>query len=85
MGTAPAAQARGSQGANDDMLADGVPMFCAEGDVNGLVVVVVDSEVDVVEVGATVELVVDEAEVTNPNWLPVTTVTWAPSVTSLGS
>ena len=27
----------------------------------------------------------DEAGVTNPNWLPVTTVTSAPSVTSLGS
>jgi hypothetical protein len=67
-------------------------MFWAEGEVNSLfgdvegLTVVVD-----VEVGATVMvdvdevLVDDEAGVTNPNWLPVTTVTAAPSVTSLGS
>jgi hypothetical protein len=51
----------------------------------------VDVEGVVVEVGATAVLEVDEVPVaggaglTNPNWLPVTKVTSAPSVTSLGS
>ena len=63
-------------------------MFCAEGDVNSPfagVEGVADVGVGVTVLGVDDVPVDDEAGATNPNWLPVTTVTSAPSVTWLGS
>ena len=79
MGVAPAAHDRGSHGAKVGFDADGVAI--APEDVEVGVEVGVDDGVDVDdEVG-----VVEVAGAFTANWVPVTTVTWAPSATWLGS
>ena len=73
---APAAHARGSQGARVGLDADGAAIAPDEVEVEGGVEVgVVPALVGVVEV----------AGAFTPNWVPVTTVTSAPSATWLGS
>lgn len=80
VGEAPAGQARGSQGSRFDVAGDGAVMSEEAGEV-------------VLVVGAAVA-VLDAADVAGvdaagggltANWVPVTTVTWAPSATMVGS
>ena len=75
---APAGQARGSQGARLGLEADGVAMAPEDVELAG------DDEVGVTVVPALVG-VVEVAGAFTANWVPVTTVTWAPSATWLGS
>lgn len=82
VGMAPAAQALGSHGFSGVLLADGVAMFpfvelvvgWAE-EVDG---VVPPAPVVAVDAGA-------PGGASTLNWVPVTTVTWTPAVTWLGS
>ncbi len=76
VGVAPAAHARGSQGARVGLEVDGAAIASEEVGVDDVVgVVVVPAPVGVVEV----------AGAFTANWVPVTRVTCAPSATWLGS
>ena len=82
VGAAPGAQARGSQGASAGLAEDGAEMAleaAVEDALEGAGAVVAD------ELAEPVVVVVAVAGAFTANWLPVTTVTWAPSVTWLGS
>jgi hypothetical protein len=86
VGCDPAGHERGSHGWSSDVAEDGAAID-AVGAVVGVVVGVVDLDVDggdVVEPPATGALAGGEGAFT-ANWVPVTTVTWAPLVTWLGS
>ena len=83
MGVAPAGHARGSQGSRFEVTGEGGAMADAVGEV----VDGVDDEEPPDPPGAEVpgvEEALDGLEVLTANWVPVTTVTWAPSVTWLG-
>ena len=74
VGVAPDGQARGSQGASEGFTAEGVEISPEAGEVVG-VVVATGAVVDVAGAAGALTL----------NWVPVTTVTFAPSATRLGS
>lgn len=88
VGDAPAWQARGSHGSRLDVVGDGASIFDAVGEV---VVVVATGAVVAVVAGAVLTVapaldgVGDAGGELTANWLPVTTVTSAPSATMLGS